>query len=230
MRPYKHLFFDLDHTLWDFAANEQLTLTDLYNNYSLGGHFESFEVFFQSYQPINADLWIKYRLGQIKKAELNIGRFHHTFLTAGLDQLELAEKFAHDFVAFNSQKETVMPHTFELLDYLKPHYHMHIITNGFVEAQKVKMEVSGLRPYFQKLFISEEVGAQKPKVAFFEKAIKSCNARKKESLVIGDSLEIDIQGAKNFGLDHVFFNPHRTPHAEKVFKEIHSLKELIGWL
>jgi putative hydrolase of the HAD superfamily len=230
MRPYKHLFFDLDHTLWDFATNEQLTLSDLYNNYKLGEYFDSFEAFFEGYKPINADLWIKYRHGLIKKAELNVGRFHHTFLTAGLNQVELAEKFAHEFVAFNSRKEAVMPHTFELLDYLRPNYQMHIITNGFIEAQKVKMEMSGLRPYFQKLFISEEVGAQKPKVAFFEYAIKSCNARKKESLVIGDSLEIDIQGAKNFGLDHVFYNPHQSPHSEDVFKEIHSLKELIGWL
>jgi len=230
MRKYKHLFFDLDHTLWDFATNEQATLTDLYNHYKLSAHFASFGAFFNCYKPINADLWIKYRHGQIKKAELNVGRFHHTFLTVGLDQSQLAEKFAHDFVAFNSQKKAVMPHTFELLDYLHAHYQMHIITNGFVEAQKVKLEMSGLRPYFDKIFISEEVGAQKPKVAFFEYAIKSCNARKKESLVIGDSLDIDIRGAQNFGLDHVFFNPHQTPHTEKVFKEIHSLSELIGWL
>src|SRR5690606_1953683 len=121
MQKYKHLFFDLDHTLWDFATNEQITLTDLYNSYNLGKHFVSFETFRENYKPINADLWIKYRQGQIKKAELNVGRFHHTFLSAGLDQISVAEKFAHDFVALNSQKKTVMPHTFELLDYLRPH-------------------------------------------------------------------------------------------------------------
>jgi putative hydrolase of the HAD superfamily len=92
------------------------------------------------------------------------------------------------------------------------------------------MERSGLTPYFEKTFISEDIGASKPHRRFFEHAIKSVNAKKTESLVIGDSLENDIKGAREFGLDHVFFNPEGTPHKEKVFKEINSLKELMNWL
>lgn len=226
MRKYKHLFFDLDHTIWDFSTNEKITLAELFNKYNLEKYFTDFDDFFSSYKPINADLWLKYRLGEIKKTDLSIGRFYNTFLTAGYDDRQAATQFANDFVAINPTKTAVIPHTFEVLDYLKPHYQMHIITNGFVETQHVKLERSGLRPYFSKIFISEEIGFQKPKRGFFEYAIKSCNARKRESLVIGDSLEADIEGAKNFGLDHVYFNPDETVTEVSVFAEIHSLLEL----
>ncbi|HBG87348.1 MAG TPA: noncanonical pyrimidine nucleotidase, YjjG family [Marinilabiliaceae bacterium] len=230
MRKYKQLFFDLDHTLWDFATNERITLNELYDSYNLKSHFSSFNEFYERYVPINADLWALYRNWEIRKTDLNTGRFHNTFLTAGLDDVDMAEKFSLDFIRQNSLKTNVMPFTFDLLEYLRPHYTMHIITNGFIETQKLKLEVSGLRPYFKNIFISEEIGAQKPKIAFFEYAIKSSNAKKTESLVIGDSLEMDILGAKNFGLDHVYYNPYSIPHKEKVFKEIKSLNELIGWL
>jgi len=230
MRKYKHLFFDLDHTLWDFTTNEQETLNDLYNKYNLKNYFTNYNKFFENYKPINDDLWLKYMQGQIKKKDLIVYRFHVTFLNAGLNDINLAKEFAKEFVRINSEKKAVMPHTFELMNYLKPHYKMHIITNGFAESQKIKLEKSGLSQYFEKLFISEHIGAQKPKKAFFEYAIKSCNARKKESLVIGDSLEADIKGAQNFGLDHVFYNPNKIEYSQEVFKEISSLKELIGWL
>ncbi len=226
MRKYKHLFFDLDHTIWDFSTNEKITLSELFDKYNLEKYFANFDDFFSSYKPINADLWLKYRLGEIKKTDLSIGRFYNTFLTVGFDDRQAATQFANDFVTINPTKTAVIPHTFEVLDYLKPHYQMHIITNGFVETQHVKLERSGLRPYFSKIFISEEIGYQKPKRGFFEYAIKSCNARKRESLVIGDSLEADIEGAKNFGLDHVFFNPDGIAVDAPVFAEIRSLLEL----
>jgi putative hydrolase of the HAD superfamily len=226
MRKYQHLFFDLDHTIWDFNTNESETLTDLYNKYELFKHFDSFDAFFERYKPINAGLWLQYRNGEIRKKDLSTGRFYNTFVTAGYDNLDAATAFSADFVSINATKTAVVPHTFEVLDYLHPRYKMHIITNGFIETQHVKLDKSGLRPYFDKIFISEEIGIQKPKKGFFEYAVKSCNARKKESLVIGDNLEVDIQGAKNFGLDHVYFNPSKTLHTEDVLMEITSLLEL----
>lgn len=230
MQKYKQLFFDLDHTIWDFSTNERITLTQLFSDYQLDKYFNDFNNFFELYKPINLSLWEQYRNGKIKKKELNIQRFYNTFVSVGFDNKNIAEHFANDFIAINPTKTALIPHTIEVLNYLKPHYRMHIITNGFTETQYVKIEKSGLKPYFEKIFVSEEVGYQKPKKAFFEYAIKSCNARKKESLVIGDSIDVDIQGAKNFGLDHVFFNPLKTVHNELVFKEISSLIELTQWL
>jgi putative hydrolase of the HAD superfamily len=229
--PYQHLFFDLDHTLWDFHANQITTLQNLFKTYNLQRYFKDFDDFFEQYMPINIDLWHKYQQHLINKTEVKTGRFYKTFQNAGLDNMATSEAFANDFVNLNSQQTKVIPYTFELLDYLKhTKYHLHIITNGFKEAQNIKMNKSGLTPYFEKVFISEDIGVSKPHRRFFEHALKSVNARKRESLVIGDSLENDIKGAGEFGIDSVYYNPAKQPHTYSVFKEITSLKELIGWL
>lgn len=229
--PYKHLFFDLDHTLWDFHTNQIITLKELFKKYKLEKYFRNFDGFFEQYMPINISLWHKYQQGKIPKKDVKTGRFYQTFLKAGFDDMETAIAFADDFVKNNSLQTNVIPSAFELLDYLKQKkYHLYIITNGFKEAQHTKMERSGLTPYFEKTFISEDIGVSKPHQKFFEHAVKTVNAKKSESLVIGDSLENDIKGAREFGIDQVFYNPEGIRHNEKVFKEIKTLKELIGWL
>lgn len=230
MRKYKHLFFDLDHTLWDFDTNAHETLAELYDKYDLGRFFESFAHFFDLYQPGNLELWEQYRAGKINKTFLNTERFYRPLKMAGFDDLPVAQLFADDFITQGPLKTNLLPHTIGVLNYLKPHYQMHIITNGFRETQILKLERSGLRPYFKHIFISENIGANKPKKAFFEHAVKSANARKRESLVIGDSWEADIVGARNFGLDQVYFNPSRAPHEGSANYEIVSLDELFGIL
>ncbi len=228
---YTHLFFDLDHTLWDFETNARLTLEQLFETYTLNRYFTDFSHFMERYTPINLELWSQYQLRKIPKSTLKINRFYYTFVDAGFDDYTIAEKFARDFININPLKPNVIPYTFELLDYLKQRgYQMYIITNGFTETQHVKMKSSGLNPYFRKMFISEEIGVSKPHQRFFEHAIKSSNARKADSLVIGDSLVNDVKGARDFGLDQVYLNSLGEPHNELVFKEITSLKELIGWL
>lgn len=228
---YKHLFFDLDHTLWDFHNNQIKTLNDLFVSYELDRYFQDFDDFFAQYMPINTHLWHEYQHGRIPKRDVKVGRFHQTFSKAGYDDIAMAESFADDFVSGNSLQTRVIPYAKEVLTYLKnKKYHLYIITNGFREAQHTKMERSGLTPFFERTFISEDIGASKPHRHFFEYAIKSANARKKESLVIGDSLENDIIGAREFGVDQVYFNPDKIAHTEKVSREISSLKELMDWL
>lgn len=229
--PYKHLFFDLDHTLWDFHNNQILTLQELFISYDLKRFFKDFDDFFEKYMPINTSLWQEYQYGRIPKKDVKVGRFYQTFFNAGFDDMPVAESFADAFVSGNSLQTGVIPHTMEVLEHLrKKKYHLYIITNGFREAQHTKMKKSGLTPFFERTFISEDVGASKPNRKFFEYAIKSANARKTESLVIGDSLENDIKGARDFGIDQVYFNPGKIPHEEKIYKEITSLKELTEWL
>ncbi len=230
MQLYKHLFFDLDHTLWDFNSNEKQTLSELFHRYHLNKYFNDFDDFYSKYNPINAELWERYRNEEVRKQEVSVGRFHQTFLTSGLDDYVRAYKFAKDFLAENSRKTALIPFALEVLEYLYPRYSLYIITNGFIEAQYIKLENSGLRPYFKKVFISEELGVKKPNRIFFESVISRSNAKKKESLIIGDSLENDIAGAKGFGLDHIYFNPMAKPHKEHVFIEIRSLRELLDWL
>ena len=210
----------MDHTLWDFAVNEKITLNQLFEKHNLKKYFSSFDDFLSVYTPINEGLWLNYRNGNIPKEVVKINRFLDTFRSVGFDDVTMAEMTANEFVALSPLQTQLIPYTIEILDYLLPKYEMHIITNGFVEVQYIKLERSGLRPYFTGIFISEEIGYQKPDSNFFEYAVTNSNACKSECLVIGDNLEVDILGAKNFGLDHVYFNPEQTPHEEVVFKEI----------
>ena len=225
-QAYKHILFDLDHTLWDFQRNSLLTLQELFDEFSLDEYFAGFDAFFALYEKNNLGLWADYRKGLIGKKELNFRRFNHPFEALGLEKRELAMRLGEEFLRRSPMKTELMPGAVEVLDYLKPKYHLHIITNGFKEVQDVKLEVSGLRKYFDRIFISELIGVQKPGVYFFEYAIRSLNASKKECLVIGDSYESDILGAINYGLDHVFYNVKKEEHDKKVMHEIHSLEEL----
>lgn len=227
---YKHLFFDLDHTLWDFAVNEKITLNQLFEKHKLNRYFSSFDNFFDTYKPINKDLWLNYRNGNIPKETVKINRFLDTFRFVGLDDVKMAELIADEFVELSPLQTQLIPYTKEILTYLKPKYDLHIITNGFVEVQYIKLEKSGLRPYFKGIFVSEEIGYQKPDTNFFDCVVNGCGANKKECLVIGDNLEVDILGAKDYGLDQVYFNPDQTPHKEVVFKEITFLAELKDFL
>ncbi|MCU4177155.1 YjjG family noncanonical pyrimidine nucleotidase [Carboxylicivirga sp. N1Y90] len=229
-RKYKHLFFDLDHTLWDFEANSEETLIELYETFNLDQYFESFEDFHERYESHNLYLWSQYRKGKVDKKTLNFQRFHLPFCEVGFDDKAIAEQFASEYVRISPSKTKLFPNAIDVLEKLKPHYEMHIITNGFREVQAKKLENSGLRPYFSNIYISELIGVQKPHPYFFDYSIKSCNARKKESLVIGDSLEADIQGAIKAGIDQVFFNTKGLSHEKKITHEIDNLSELLDIL
>jgi len=223
---YKHILFDLDHTLWDFQTNSMLTLRELFDELGLKRFFGDFDTFFSLYEDNNLRLWAEYRKGAISKKDLNFQRFNYPFEVSGFDEKKLAQKYADEFVRRSPLKKELMPGAVDVLEYLKPKYRLHIITNGFKEVQDVKLKVSGLGRYFDRIFISELIGVQKPDKYFFEYAVRSLNASKKECLVIGDSYEADILGAKNFGLDHVFYNVNGEKHDEDVMYEIRSLSEL----
>lgn len=227
MQKYSHLFFDLDHTLWDFETNSIHTLKELYAKYNLGQSFQSFNQFYELYEQNNEQLWILYREGKIAKEKLNFDRFYTPFFEVGITDDRIATSFAKDYITVSPTKTALMPNAIEVLEELKRHYKLHIITNGFKDVQFIKLKNSNLQHYFFKIFISETIGASKPKTAFFEYAVKSANARKKECLIIGDNLQTDIDGAINFGLDYVFFNPNKTRHNRKLMNEISDLKQLI---
>jgi len=223
---YKHILFDLDHTLWEFQTNSMLTLRELFDELGLERFFGDFEAFFDLYEEHNLKLWADYRKGLIAKKELNFQRFYHPFEVLGFDKPGLAQKYADEFVRRSPLKKELMPGAIDILEYLKPKYNLHIITNGFREVQDVKLRESGLGKYFDRIFISELTGVQKPDKYFFEYTVRSLNASKKECIVIGDSYEADILGAKNFGLDHVFYNVNGEKHENSVMYEIRSLSEL----
>lgn len=226
-KKYSHIFFDLDRTLWDFDQNSQETLTELYYRYNLDKFIESPDVFVDIYHNVNLELWDLYRKGEMTKEVLRIRRFQISFDHFRIRDDELASNFGDDYLAISPTKTILVPHTIETLDYLSLRYKLHIITNGFLKTQEIKMENCGLDKYFESLTTSETVGHNKPRPEIFHHALSSVNARKKESIMIGDDLSVDILGAKKFGIDQVFLNRDKIIHKDKITHEIKVLTELL---
>ncbi len=210
MRKYEHIFFDLDNTLWDFTANSKLALKQTALDFGILNDSFSFEDFFSFYIELNEKLWKEYRNKNFTKAELVKIRFQKTldnFNVNDVDPLLMNERYLENMPKQNQLVEGAI----ETLDYLKSRgYQMHIITNGFKEVQHQKLQNSGLDKYFDKVFISEEIQAPKPDKRIFQHALKSCNARKSKSIMIGDSWDVDIIGARNLGMDQVYYSKNES--------------------
>jgi putative hydrolase of the HAD superfamily len=228
---YKHLFFDLDHTLWDFDANARETLLELYDTYQLSElGIESAEQFIDVYTEHNHRLWRDYHNGLISKEQLRSSRFRLTFEHFELPEHLIPRQFEDDYVSICPTKTNLFEGTHEVLSILKNDYKLHIITNGFLESQEMKMSRTNLMQYFEEVFISEVIGLYKPDIALFNHALVAVGAESHEVLMIGDSLEADILGAKNAGIDQVYFNPLSDPHNYEVTYEINKLHELLAFL
>ena len=227
-RKYRHLFFDLDRTLWDYENNASEALNEIYHAYNLVTIFAGFSNFHLTFTKHNNDLWKEYREGKVHKDILRTLRFERTLLDYESINPSLAIELNNDFLEISPRKPHLIPGAIQLLEYLiKMRYNLYIITNGFTKIQLLKMETSGLTGYFDKIFTSENTRSNKPQRAIFEHAVTSVNARKLQSIMIGDDLETDIIGARNFGIDQVYFNPEGISHNEKITYEISELTELL---
>jgi putative hydrolase of the HAD superfamily len=224
---YKHLFFDLDHTIWDFDKNAEEALQELYGIYrlkELGLH--SPDLFIEAYTRNNHLLWAEYHIGKITKAELREARFKKTFLDMGLHPEVIPLGFENDYVQLCPTKTNLFPDAHKTLQYLQSKYTLHLISNGFQESTELKISGTNIGSYFQHIIISEVVGINKPDKAIFEHALNLAGAIKSESLMIGDSLEADVRGALNFGMDAIYFNPAGLDKPDDVPVQIAHLKEL----
>lgn len=235
MKSYKHLFFDLDHTLWDYDTNASETLFELYDKYDLDklgveGAVKFRDIFFRE----NNKLWAEMDAGRIDKFYLRNNRFRIVLTKAQADMSAVTESFLkeinHFFLTVCSKKTQVIKGAFELLDYCRGKYDLHIITNGFEEVQATKLAHSGLDVYFGQVITSERAGHKKPNPGIYHYALKHTQAQLDYSLMIGDNLQTDIKGARDFGMDQVYFNPMGQKHDEKVTREISELTELMELL
>lgn len=224
---YKHVFFDLDRTLWDFDAAAEVAFERIYEQYDLGNlGIPSAHEFHEVYHPLNEQLWVLYRADQITKEELNRTRFLKPLEHYGIHDIELADHLSEDYVYWSPRIVRLVPGTMELLDYLRPKYHLHLITNGFQEVQHTKLSGSGMEPYFETLTVSEEVGVKKPNPEIFLYALNKAHATAEESIVIGDEMAVDIDGARAAGIDQVFFNPSGREEAGERTFEVKNLLEI----
>ena len=225
---YKHLFFDLDHTIWDFDKNAEETLHELYGTYALKDlGLYSADVFIETYTRNNHLLWADYHLGNITKDYLREMRFKKTFLEMGLQPDVIPVAFEDDYVRICPTKTNLFPHAHETLQYLNAKYPLYLISNGFKESTEIKVAGTGIAKYFQHIIISEVVGVNKPDKAIFQHALNLAGAGCGESLMIGDSLEADIRGALNCGMGAIYFNPMGLEKPVDVPVQINHLQELM---
>lgn len=223
-----HLFFDLDHTLWDFEVNSRLALRELYDSFKmvdLGVH--SFDAFLEVYEVENEKAWALYRVGQMKKEVLRTIRFAKALDVFNASDAGLESKLADAYLEISPYKTALVPGTLDLLEDLKSKgYPMHILTNGFEEVQGIKMEHSGLNPYFDNVITSEFIGVRKPDPKAFLSSAKHVGAHVEAAFMIGDNLIADVLGAKEAGMNEVYFNPKKEAHEHELKHEISSLLEL----
>lgn len=219
----KHVFFDLDHTLWNFDKNSAFAFEAIFKIYNFD---ISLSEFLEIYIPRNQHYWKLYQLNQVSHQDLRYFRFKDVFdaLNFSISD-EQIHQLSEAYIEHLPNHNHLFDGTFEILDYLKPKYQLHIITNGFSQVQGKKMVNSKIDHYFETITNSEMAGQKKPHPQIFAHALKTAKASKDESIMIGDSLEADIHGAINFGIKVVYFNEQNLNHNLEV-PQIHHLLEL----
>jgi putative hydrolase of the HAD superfamily len=225
---YKHLFFDLDHTLWDFEANARETLQELCAINALHEKgVTDFDQFFKRYCYHNEQLWQRYTNGTIRQDELRWKRMWLSLLDFKIADELLAKSLAVQFLEHLPNRKNLFPYTIEILEYLNSKkYVLHLITNGFESVQHNKLSNSNLSDYFEEVITSEKANSLKPNKEIFEFALQATGACINESIMIGDNIDADIKGAMNAGLDTVFVNHLNIETDVKPTYMVHHLKEL----
>ncbi len=221
----KHVFFDLDHTLWDFETNSDKAYLSCFENHRITVDFNRFML---KYKPINEAYWKRYRENQVSKDDLKYGRLKDAFnaLNYAISD-DLIFKIAEEYLELLPQYNHLFDGTIEILEYLKPKYQLHIITNGFSEIQNHKLFNSGLHHYFDKIITSENAGVKKPNPLIFEYALQITQAKATESMMIGDNLEADVNGALQVGFSALHF----VPEQDKLQKnQINQLRQIVNYL
>ncbi len=223
----EHVFFDLDHTLWDFEKNSALAFQEIFEKRKIN---ISINDFLKVYKPINFKYWELYRDNSVTKESLRYGRLKESFDSLKFEATDTTiNSLADDYIEYLPNNNNLLEDSVKVLDYLSQSYRLHIITNGFEEVQHRKMKNSGILEYFDSITTSEEAGVKKPHPEIFEKAILKSNARPQNSVMIGDNLEADIIGAHKFGLNVIFLNSEKNVD-QNEFPQIQKLKELLDYL
>ena len=232
MKNIRHIFFDLDNTLWDHRKNAYLTLKEIYKRENVQEKYNlDFEDFHREYFTINERLWAQIRDGEIDKEYLRKHRFYDSFLFFGIDDFDLAQVFEQNFLDEILNYNDLVEGAFELLEYLSEKgYTLHILSNGFKEVTYRKCELSGIKNYFKTITSADELNVRKPQPEIYEYALKKANAKKEESIMIGDDWIADVEGALSFGIDAVFFDVFKDNFGNDEVKVIRELKELQKFL
>lgn len=227
---YQHLFFDLDHTLWDFEKNAQIAMHLAFEKLDIGTFLNcTSDEFYEIYTPINLKFWERFRKGFINRETLRWKRIDVSFRTFKKSNEALTKALGDLYLEYLPLQKNLFDDAENVLQYCKQKgYKMHLITNGFDGTQKLKLQHSGIAHYFQEMISSERAMSMKPQAEIFYYALETTRAKKEKSIMIGDHFEVDIEGAKKIGMDQIYFNPEKkVGHGHCTF-EINTLSELLN--
>lgn len=224
----QHVFFDLDHTLWDFEKNSNLTFRQILSEHDVNVHFDSF---IEEYIPINLKYWKLYREDKVTKKDLRYFRLKESFDAINYSiEDRLIDLLSEDYIKNLPNHNHLFDGALDILEYLHTKYQLHIITNGFEEVQTLKMEKSGIIHFFDQIITSESVGVKKPNPKVFYHALDKASAKPENSVMIGDNLEADIQGALDCNISAIHFNSENTLNIPKNITSIGQLLEIKQYL
>lgn len=213
MENIRHIFFDLDNTLWDYRRNAKITLAKLFEEFQIKEKYGyTFEEFYPFYYESNESLWADLRDQKVTKDELRARRFPEAFASLGIESADFAMEFEERFVNEVTESNYVVEGAEELLEYLKDKYTIHILSNGFEEVTYRKIEKSIVKDYISTITTAEGAGAPKPDPVAFQTSLDKAGATKEESIYIGDDWIADMIGATTFGMKAIFFNPLNENH------------------
>ena len=227
MNNIKHIFFDLDHTLWDFDRNSALAFAKIFDKRNISVPIADF---LKVYQPINFEYWKWFREEKVTKKQLRYGRFKKSFdaLCVSISD-NLIEQLSIDYIRYLPDNNHLFDYTVEILEYLSKLYTLHIITNGFHEVQHTKLIKSRIAHFFKTVTTSEEVGVKKPNPKIFQRALIKAKGTSTESLMIGDTYEADIIGANAIGMQSICFNYHNSilPDKQLFINKLIELRTIL---
>jgi YjjG family noncanonical pyrimidine nucleotidase len=227
---YKNIFFDLDHTLWDYETNSKEALYDIHASFRLNDRGVVFDKFHSCFREVNIQLWDLYDTGKITSDVIRTERFKQILKTFEIGDDMLALNLSDHYLNICPDKSNLMPHTLDVLNYLSAKYKLTIVTNGFEEIQHRKLKAGNVGHFFNHIITSQKSGYRKPAKEIFEFALAVNNILPNEAIMIGDNLLTDIAGARNAFIDTVFYNPDNIVHNDEVKHEIKNLNELCSIL
>lgn len=228
---YTDVFFDLDHTLWDFEKNSRETLTELFFEFGLNDIMDLDAPFFiDQYEQINKELWNDHLSGGVSREVLRYERFRRVLNAHDIFDEPLIRGVSEYYLEKSPKKKHLFPGTIKVLEQLSGRYGLHIITNGFTLVQHTKLEESKLSGFFQHIITSEVAGANKPDRLIFDYALQKASSKSSESIMVGDAFQADILGAKSAGMDQVWFNPKKVVEEGNATYEIDHLEKLLDFL
>lgn len=221
------VFFDLDHTLWDFDKNSEIAFEAIFRKKHPKVNTAAF---IDKYIPINQECWKLYQDDKISQEQLRYMRLRQTFdaLSYAISDADI-HQLSENYIELLPQSKCLIEGAISILDYLYPKYSLHIITNGFAMVQQKKMKNSGIEHYFATITNSETAGVKKPSPIIFEKALQAAQTTNAKSVMIGDCIDADVKGALNAGFEAIFFNPNQVAVAPEV-KQVKHLLDLKNFL